>query len=66
VNYGTMHAKLLQLEESGLVSFRKSRSASNRRTKECAITEAGRAHLSRESARWHEDTVVVASFLTGR
>jgi DNA-binding PadR family transcriptional regulator len=65
VNYGTMHAKLLQLGEHGLVRFREARSANNRPTKECAITESGRSHLVRESARWLEGTRVVGAFLAG-
>lgn len=52
LNQGTLYPALVRLEQEGWISGSWGKTENNREAKFYAITKAGRAELSRETAEW--------------
>lgn len=52
VNAGSLYPALYRLEQRGLLKAAWSKSESGRRTKEYAVTAAGRRHLAEQRESW--------------
>lgn len=66
LNYGTLYAALLKLEQEGCIAGTWRQSESNRRAKFYALTAPGRKRLARETRDWHSTADLIAAFLGAR
>lgn len=62
VNYGTLYASLLKLEQEGYVATEWGVSDNNRKAKFYKLTRAGRKQVETASRGWHQATAIVARF----
>lgn len=65
VNYGTLYASLLKLEQEGWIATEWGVSDNNRKAKFYRLTRGGRKQVERASREWTETTTIVARFLVG-
>jgi transcriptional regulator len=66
LNYGTLYAALLRLEQDGCIAGAWRQSEHNRRAKFYALTSRGRKQLARETRDWHSTADLMAAFLGAR
>jgi transcriptional regulator len=66
LNYGTLYAALVKLEQDRFVTPEWRQSENNRRAKYYALTAAGRRQLARETRDWHRTADLIAAFLAPR
>jgi len=64
VNYGTLYASLLKLEQEGYIDADWGVSDNNRKAKFYRLTRAGRKQVETASREWQKATAIVARFLT--
>ena len=62
INYGTLYAALLKLEQEGYISSEWGVSDNNRKAKYYRLTRAGRRQLAREAREWETTTAILARF----
>jgi transcriptional regulator len=63
LNYGTLYAALLKLEQEGAIAAAWGVSDNNRRAKFYSLTRAGRRRVERETRDWELTSAIVARFL---
>jgi PadR family transcriptional regulator, regulatory protein PadR len=63
VQYGTLYATLLKLQQDGHISSSWGVSENNRKARYYRITRAGEKHLEREASEWRRTTAILARFL---
>jgi transcriptional regulator len=63
LNHGTLYPALLRLEHAGWITSRWGESDGGRRVKLYSLTRAGRTHLRKEEAAWHQTIGIVGRFL---
>ena len=63
VEEGALYPALHRLQRKGLLEAEWGRTDTGRRAKFYRLTDEGTAHLTRESARWSEDSVAVSTIL---
>jgi PadR family transcriptional regulator, regulatory protein PadR len=63
VNYGTLYASLLKLEQEGWIATEWGVSDNNRKAKYYRLTRGGRKQVERASREWTLTTDIVARFL---
>jgi PadR family transcriptional regulator PadR len=66
VEDSALYQALHRMEERGLVAAQWGITANNRRARYYEVTEAGRAHLRAETARWVRYAETVTGILTAR
>jgi transcriptional regulator len=66
VEDSALYQALHRMEERGLVAAEWGITPNNRRARYYRVSEAGRAHLRAETARWVRYAGTVTSILTGR
>lgn len=66
LNYGTLYAGLLKLEQEGCIAGTWRQSEHNRRAKFYTLTARGRKQLAREARDWHSTADLIAAFLAPR
>lgn len=66
LNYGTIYAALLKLEQDGFITGTWRQSEHNRRAKFYALTAGGRKQLARETRDWHSTVDLISAFLGTR
>jgi len=64
VNYGTLYASLLKLEQEGYIASEWGVSDNNRKAKFYKLTRAGRKQVETACRNWEQTTAIVARFLT--
>ncbi|HEU0252651.1 MAG TPA: PadR family transcriptional regulator [Pyrinomonadaceae bacterium] len=62
LNYGTLYASLLKLEQEGWIATEWGVSENNRKAKYYKLTRSGRKQLEREANEWNQTTAIVARF----
>ena len=63
VNYGTLYAALVKLEQEGAISTEWGVSDNNRRAKFYRLTRAGRKQVEKATRDWELTTDILARFL---
>ena len=63
VNYGTLYAALVKLEQEGAIATDWGISENNRRAKFYRLTRAGRKQVEKATRDWELTTSIVAQFL---
>lgn len=66
LNYGTLYAALLKLEQDGCIVGTWRQSELNRRAKFYTLTPRGRKQLARDTRDWHSTADLIAAFLGAR
>jgi PadR family transcriptional regulator PadR len=66
VNYGTLYAALVRLEQEGSIAASWGVSDNNRKARFYKLTRAGVAQLKREAREWEEATDIIACFFAPR
>ena len=66
VNYGTLYASLLKLEQEGYIASEWGRSENNRKAKFYTLTRAGRKQVANAAREWERTTAILARFLTSK
>jgi len=64
VNYGTIYAALLKLEQEGCISSEWGVSDNNRKAKYYKLTRAGRKQLQESAREWEQTKYILERFLT--
>jgi PadR family transcriptional regulator PadR len=63
VNYGTLYASLLKLEQEGYIASEWGVSDNNRKARFYTLTRAGRKQVETASRNWQQTTAILARFL---
>ena len=63
VNYGTLYASLLKLEQEGYIASDWGLSDNNRKARFYKLTRAGRKQVDTASRNWQQTTAILARFL---
>ena len=63
VNYGTLYAALVKLEQEGAIATDWGLSENNRRAKFYRLTRAGRKQIEKATRDWELTTSILAQFL---
>jgi PadR family transcriptional regulator PadR len=63
VNYGTLYAALVKLEQEGAIATDWGLSENNRRAKFYRLTHAGRKQIEKATRDWELTTSILAQFL---
>ena len=63
VNYGTLYAALVKLEQEGAIATDWGVSENNRRAKFYRLTRAGRKQIEKATRDWELTTSILAQFL---
>jgi PadR family transcriptional regulator PadR len=63
VDHGALYPALQRLEAQGWISARWGTSSNNRKARFYTLTKSGRAHLTRESNKWHRLATAMARVL---
>src|ERR1700675_3380235 len=63
INYGTLYAALLKLEQEGYITSEWGASEENRKAKYYKLARAGRKQLAKEARDWEQATAILARFL---
>jgi PadR family transcriptional regulator PadR len=63
VNYGTLYAALVKLEQEGAIATEWGISDNNRRAKFYRLTRAGRKQVEKATRDWELTTAILARFL---
>jgi PadR family transcriptional regulator, regulatory protein PadR len=63
VNYGTLYAALVKLEQEGAISTEWGTSENNRRAKFYRLTRRGRKQVDKATRDWELTTSILAQFL---
>jgi transcriptional regulator len=63
VNYGTLYASLLKLEQEGYIASEWGVSDNNRKARFYKLTRAGRKQVDTASRNWQQTTAILARFL---
>ena len=66
VNYGTLYAALVKLEQEGTIATEWGVSDNNRRAKFYRLTRAGRREVAKATRDWELTTDILARFLEPR
>ncbi len=64
VQYGTLYAALLRLQQEGYITSEWGVSDNNRRARFYKLTRAGRRQVEKESRRWENAAAVLARFVS--
>jgi PadR family transcriptional regulator PadR len=64
VQYGTLYAALLRLQQEGYITSEWGVSDNNRRARYYRLTRAGKKQLAREAKEWEQTTEILARFLS--
>jgi PadR family transcriptional regulator PadR len=64
VNYGTLYAALVKLEQEGAIATEWGVSDNNRRAKFYRLTRKGRRQIAQATRDWELTTSILAQFLT--
>jgi PadR family transcriptional regulator PadR len=63
VNYGTLYASLLKLEQEGYIASDWGVSQNNRKARFYKLTRAGRKQVETASRNWQQTTAILSRFL---
>jgi transcriptional regulator len=63
VNYGTLYASLVKLEQEGAIATDWGTSENNRRAKFYRLTRSGRKQIEKATRDWELTTSILAQFL---
>ena len=63
LNYGTLYAALVKLEQEGHIQSEWGTSENGRKARFYSLTRAGKKQLAREARDWEQATAILARFL---